>query len=636
MQYKLHPKRFTSVVYRLRSAFFSITLLILVASIIWGLNLKQLNESQDRAMVDSVPKLVYSQELESLASEVVLIQRGLTSALAIGNTSNIELEVDRLKDKANKLNQQIVKVGNLSTLEEASSELANATNTNQTLIPIVRSIEGIDVVLSALSKQLSEIRTKFLELSEPLLIETDLDINSKLRSLNSSDNDTYVLRRSILDSVKKKQAFSEISFRFLLVIQMSEDLSERNSSDNTDKISTSISQEIRNIAHSVVMLDENRGRSDIALMTTELSNIVFGERGVVNTRANRLLHQKEFETRQTLQVQRLNTVSNLISEVVQQARREIDESTKTFQDALFEIAITNLAIVLSILAIVSLVSYFVIEKQINSRLPRLTEAVLSIAKGENRPLADVRGEDELGAMGDSLDVFRKTAQQLRQTNHEMEQFAYAAAHDLRSPLRAIENLAQWIIEDSNPELSAQSREYLDKILERTKRLSDLQTDLLKYARAGHLEDKYELINTRDLCIELHELLDSNSQFQLIFSGKQEVKCLTVPLRQILLNLFQNAIKHHDTGQGTIEVTFSVRDTRLHVVVQDDGPGIPMAYQAKIFNLFQTLQPKDNVEGSGLGLALAQKLVERYDGNISVRSNPNQHRGTTFIFDMPVM
>jgi len=218
----------------------------------------------------------------------------------------------------------------------------------------------------------------------------------------------------------------------------------------------------------------------------------------------------------------------------------------------------------------------------------------------------------------------------------MEQFAYAASHDLKSPLRAIENLAQWTIEDGGADLPADCLKNLEKILQRAKRLSTLQNDLLEYSRAGHAADKIKAIDINLLVAELSEFLDPDSRFTIEVSGaSQVIHTSETPLRQVLMNLLNNAIKHHDRGYGIVTISIHFSTSRMHVSMLDDGPGIEEQYLEQIFELFNMLQTQDDVEGSGLGLALVRKLVKRYGGTITAVSNPTLQRGTEFQFDWPI-
>jgi len=148
----------------------------------------------------------------------------------------------------------------------------------------------------------------------------------------------------------------------------------------------------------------------------------------------------------------------------------------------------------------------------------LTSAVLDIAGGDIEREVGISGRDELGRMARSLDVFKSNARELKRSNHEMEQFAYAASHDMRSPLRAIEDLAQWTIEDGGETLPQVCKEHLHKLMDRANRLSVLQNDLLDYSRAGsggHNEGDFHLAAQ---IAELAELVDVEHRFTIVVEG----------------------------------------------------------------------------------------------------------------------
>jgi signal transduction histidine kinase len=118
----------------------------------------------------------------------------------------------------------------------------------------------------------------------------------------------------------------------------------------------------------------------------------------------------------------------------------------------------------------------------------------------------------------------------------------------------------------------------------------------------------------------------------IGDGFKTIRVNPVPLQQVLYNLIGNAIKHHDRVGGLIEVGVTETASRLRFTVRDDGPGIPEEFHEKIFGMFHTLKPRDQVEGSGMGLALVKKIVERFGGTVTVISG--EGRGTEFSFSWP--
>jgi len=230
-------------------------------------------------------------------------------------------------------------------------------------------------------------------------------------------------------------------------------------------------------------------------------------------------------------------------------------------------------------------------------------------------------------------VAERTAE-LERSNRELDQFAYVASHDLRSPLRAIDTLAHWITQDAANVLPEASRVHLDKLRGRIKRMDALLNDLLDYSRAGRHHHKPELVDTGAIIRDLADLLAQPAGFQVkVVEPMPLLPAERIPLETVFRNLIGNAIKHHhDTAGGFVEV--SARDCGFcyEFSVADNGPGIDPVYHQRIFELFQTLKPRDEVEGSGNGLAIVKRLVESRGGTVMVDSKVGA--GASFRFTWP--
>jgi PAS domain S-box-containing protein len=209
------------------------------------------------------------------------------------------------------------------------------------------------------------------------------------------------------------------------------------------------------------------------------------------------------------------------------------------------------------------------------------------------------------------------ARDLLRSNEELEQFAYVASHDLKAPLRGIENLVSWIEEDLESSLTGDTRTNMDLLKSRVRRLESLLDDLLAYSRAGCGDTASSLVDTKELVEELALLVSPPPGFSI--AGGETLPTLRTaraPLTQVVQNLIGNAIKHHGhpaTGHVWIEA-ITLPDV-IEFTVTDDGPGIPERFRERVFGMFQTLKPRDEVEGSGMGLAIVKKLVERQGGEV---------------------
>lgn len=225
----------------------------------------------------------------------------------------------------------------------------------------------------------------------------------------------------------------------------------------------------------------------------------------------------------------------------------------------------------------------------------------------------------------------KKAAALQKSNVELEQFAYVASHDLKAPLRAIDSLAELIEDDVGDNLTAESRTHLAMLRGRSKRLKMLLESLLEYARIGRDDVSFSEVDSHALLREVVELLNPPAGIKVEVPGNlPSFETNSVPLQQIFQNLIGNSIKHHDRKQGLIEIACRDLGSHFEFEVRDDGPGISAKYHDKIFKMFQTLKRRDETEGSGMGLAIVEKLVQENGGAISVIS-PLGDRGSSFTF-----
>lgn len=226
-------------------------------------------------------------------------------------------------------------------------------------------------------------------------------------------------------------------------------------------------------------------------------------------------------------------------------------------------------------------------------------------------------------------------QRIEAVNKELEEFAYAASHDLKAPLRVIDNASKWLEEDLQEHLTEETRESMNLLRGRVGRMERLLDDLLEYSRIGRaMDERYIDVITGDvLMANILALLSPPEGFTVKVSRSfADIHVRAMPLQQILMNLVGNAIKHHDKKQGAIEVTVEDRGGNYAFAVKDDGPGIPAQFHDQVFRMFQTLKPRDQVEGSGMGLAMVRKNIEIFGGTINLESAAGE--GSIFRFTWP--
>lgn len=222
---------------------------------------------------------------------------------------------------------------------------------------------------------------------------------------------------------------------------------------------------------------------------------------------------------------------------------------------------------------------------------------------------------------------------LQRSNDELQKFAYVASHDLKSPMRAIDNIAQWLEEDLGDHFDEKSKNHMKNLHGRVARMNKLLDDLLEYSRAGRVTKSYEIVPLETIITNITNLLDVPPHIKVSCDESiKKIELPTMPLSQVFQNLVDNAVKHHNKDVGNITITGGEEGSFYRFSVTDDGPGIDEAYHSKIFEIFQTLKPRDEVEGCGMGLALIKKIIEMHQGSITVQSRVGE--GTSFTFTWP--
>ncbi|PSB09691.1 histidine kinase [Pleurocapsa sp. CCALA 161] len=219
---------------------------------------------------------------------------------------------------------------------------------------------------------------------------------------------------------------------------------------------------------------------------------------------------------------------------------------------------------------------------------------------------------------------------LKTRNQELDRFAYVTSHDLKAPLRAIANLAAWLSEDLEGQIPEENQQQLQLMQSRVKRMDGLIQGLLEYSRVGRKDTPTETVEVKDLINEAIDSLSPPPGFEIVIPPNlPSLTTEALLLQQVFLNLISNAIKYHPQQQGKITILVEEQAEFYQFAVQDDGLGIDPQYHERIFTIFQTLQARDSIESTGIGLSIVKKIVEAQGGNIWVKSQLGQ--GATFYF-----
>lgn len=225
---------------------------------------------------------------------------------------------------------------------------------------------------------------------------------------------------------------------------------------------------------------------------------------------------------------------------------------------------------------------------------------------------------ELAKLNASLKI---SNQSLLQSNRELDQFAYITSHDLKAPLRAIASLSEWIEEDLGGAISEENRSHMNLLRRRVYRMQSLLDSLLEYSRAGRKQTPVTIVNVANLLTDVIRALAPPYTFTInILAPMPTMNTRKQPLQQVFTHFIDNAIRHHPTKLGIVNISVVDQDDRYEFTIADNGNGIEIQFQEKIYTIFQTLNPRDLEENIGAGLATIQKIVTAEGGAVHLESS----------------
>ena len=245
----------------------------------------------------------------------------------------------------------------------------------------------------------------------------------------------------------------------------------------------------------------------------------------------------------------------------------------------------------------------------------------------------------VGSIGIHLDITdlktlqlqkEKLLEELEKSNNELQEYAHIVSHDLKSPLRSIDALVNWIKEDNKDKLDKETLKNFGLIETTLEKMEQLISDVLMYSSVGTQALEEEVIDLDVMVKELKDMLYVPNHVSIqVLKTLPKVKGEKIKLQQLFQNLMSNAIKFIDKAEGHVAISFNELDTHFEFSVADNGMGIEAKFHDKIFRLFHSL--KKSRDSTGIGLSIVKKIVELHDGQVWLESTPSV--GTTFYFTL---
>jgi signal transduction histidine kinase len=241
-----------------------------------------------------------------------------------------------------------------------------------------------------------------------------------------------------------------------------------------------------------------------------------------------------------------------------------------------------------------------------------------------------RAEKQLAEVNQELEV---AVDKLSVANRDLSDLTYIAAHDLKSPVRAIGSLASMIVMDYSDKLDEEGKRMLEMLLGRSERMDKLLNAAIEYSQLGRVNYKEEHADLNRIVQMAIEEIAPPKNIEITIENKLPVvTCVSQYMMLMFKNLIGNAVRFMDKPKGEIKIACIEKDGFWRFSVADNGPGIEGKYFSRIFKLFQTLNRRDEVETAGVGLALVKKIVEMHNGALWLESEPG--KGSTFFFALP--
>lgn len=278
-----------------------------------------------------------------------------------------------------------------------------------------------------------------------------------------------------------------------------------------------------------------------------------------------------------------------------------------------------------------------IARHLSERLKKMAGMAHEIAGGNYTIRLPEKGSSEVSRLGLALNNMAETLEAktaiLNRRNEDLEQFAYTISHELKAPLRGINNVATWIAEDGLTDLSAETQQYLRLIKAKVGRAETILKAIFVYTRSGREALSKEVVDVGQLLGEIRD--DVMYDKTIALSVQPDMPVLfteRIPLLQIFTNLIVNAFKYHDNPRGSIKVSWASHGDYYTFAVEDDGPGINPRHHDRIFTAFETLHGDDTSDSTGIGLAIVKKILD--DRNLSIHIASEPGKGSTFTFIWP--
>ena len=491
----------------------------------------------------------------------------------------------------------------------------------------------------------------FSVISRKEQLEKNIKGTDRIRKLLKDIRGT-ILKHKVNENTQKKQQDEKLSKIQESLIKIDSAMSQYNTQfilSDLQYLKTRYINAVREISNQVINIQNSKLKKKIAFYTANLLDESTTKTGFFNL-ANLLIKNKEIiEELRIENKKREKEINELLGSILETASINAEYELKGFD----ELVQKNIKVVVACLSFIFVLAfaifYFYIIPYITRRLIRLTKDTQSIASGNYDIDIDIRGNDEITQVAKALNLFRMSLiekqkiekdreeliNRLTSSNEQLERFAFICSHDLQEPLRMVRSFSEKLENHFRDHLKddEKGQKYFNFVSDGAIRSQALISDILEYSRIDNDAKKLEKIDLFELISGIKKTMRvsfDESNAVLIYDELPVIRGNKTQLVQLFQNLINNAIKYRKKDcVPKIDITCESQNLHWKFIVRDNGIGIEKRHSKKVFEVFKRLHHKGDYPGTGIGLAICKKIVERHGGKIWLESEYGQYSAFYF-------
>ena len=627
-----------------------ILLFTVLSVVIANMAISKIDNMQKHLTKDSLPALVDVNQISAIAINIIkrsiLMSQADSQELLNEENNKTKLLINKLVDYLNSAKRYELPEELFTNVEEILYELENSVHElYKVRSNKITQKEKVDSEISILFSAIEVIEDK---ISLIKVNSNEEFLNNALKNKNRYD--PTKVKDSLQDQIYSMEMIANL---ILHTSELRKDLNIINGDIDIDKMLATqqeFNHSVRKIVRILIQDNKYQLRESIGNSVNMLIKVgqdspdIFDERRQAIALKSKL---DEISQKNILLTQQLNSaVFSLVNKVkinAEQASDNLHYTTINSRNLLFAIAF--IALVLSLY-----ISWQYVYREIVVKLASLSTITKNLSKNKFDIDINVKGEYELHDIEQALISLqehslkriylnRKLALQskkLKQSNEDLSQFAYIASHDLQEPLRMISSYVQLLNKKYHGKIDNNADQYIAYAVDGCVRMKNLIEGLLEYSRVESNNEEAVVIDCNQILQEVMQDLsvvvrEKNAQIES--QDLPDVSGVTSQIRMVFANIINNALKYCDKDIPMIDISYQLKDDMYEFTIKDNGIGINEKYQEKIFVIFKRLHSRAEYSGTGIGLSICKKVVEKHGGAISLKSNLG--KGSSFIFTLPI-